>query len=133
VGELIKPFVFLDYFDIDPKNMPAIGFHPHSGIATLTVVLDGQIFYEETSGTKGIIDPAGLNGCAQAAASGIPEVLRKRARQGFQLWVACRRRWRASHPKPAISGASISSRTVRRASSSAASVKPRARCPRRRR
>src|SRR6266705_1891785 len=39
VGELIKPFVFLDYFDIDPKNMPPIGFHPHSGIATVTVVL----------------------------------------------------------------------------------------------
>src|SRR6058998_3465545 len=39
IGELIKPFVFLDYFEIDPKNMPPIGFHPHSGIATVTVVL----------------------------------------------------------------------------------------------
>ena len=37
VGQLIKPFVFLDYFDIDPKRSPAIGFHPHSGIATLTL------------------------------------------------------------------------------------------------
>src|SRR5439155_12504039 len=43
VGELIKPFVFLDYFDLDPKHMPNIGFHPHSGIATVTVVLEGQI------------------------------------------------------------------------------------------
>src|SRR5882672_8128526 len=42
IGERIKPFVFLDYFDIDPKHMPAIGFHPHSGIATVTVVLEGQ-------------------------------------------------------------------------------------------
>src|SRR5438552_19148719 len=57
VGELIKPFVFLDYFEIDPKNIPVIGFNPRSGIATLTVVLEGQISYEETSGTKGIIDP----------------------------------------------------------------------------
>ncbi len=33
--------------------------------------------------------PAGLNGCAQAVASGIPEVLREaRAPRGFQLWVA---------------------------------------------
>ena len=46
VGELIKPFVFLDYFDIDPKHMPAIGFHPHSGIATLTVLLEGQVSYK---------------------------------------------------------------------------------------
>src|SRR5258708_36469482 len=59
VGQMIKPFVFLDYFDIDPKHMPAIGFHPHSGIATLTLLLEGQIFYEETSGTKGIIETGG--------------------------------------------------------------------------
>src|SRR5258706_388446 len=37
VGQLIKPFVFLDYFDIEPKRMPALGFHPHSGIAKHTV------------------------------------------------------------------------------------------------
>src|SRR2546430_14657623 len=60
VGQLIKPFVFLDYFDIDPRRSPAIGFHPHSGIATVTVLLDGQISYEETSGTKGIIERRGV-------------------------------------------------------------------------
>ena len=49
VGQLIKPFVFLDYFEVDPKRMPPIGFHPHSGIATLTLLLEGQISYEETS------------------------------------------------------------------------------------
>ena len=59
LGQVIKPFVFLDYFDIDPKRSPAIGFHPHSGIATLTLLLEGQISYEETSGTKGVIDPRG--------------------------------------------------------------------------
>ena len=34
IGELIKPFVFLDYFETDPANAPKFGFHPHSGIAT---------------------------------------------------------------------------------------------------
>ena len=43
MGELIKPFVFLDYFEIDPKRMPPIGFHPHSGIATLSLIFEGQI------------------------------------------------------------------------------------------
>src|SRR5882672_3271779 len=57
VGQLIKPFVFLDYFDIDPKHMPDIGFHPHSGIATVTLLHEGRISYEETSGTKGVIEP----------------------------------------------------------------------------
>jgi redox-sensitive bicupin YhaK (pirin superfamily) len=89
VGELIKPFVFLDYFDIDPKNMPAIGFHPHSGIATVTVVLEGQISYEETSGTKGIIDPGGVEW--MRASGGVWHtggVAGSARAKGFQLWVA---------------------------------------------
>jgi len=44
IGERIKPFVFLDYFDADPAAAPKFGFHPHSGIATLTVILAGQAF-----------------------------------------------------------------------------------------
>ena len=89
VGELIKPFVFLDYFEIDPKNMPPIGFHPHSGIATVTVVLEGQISYEETSGTKGIIDPGGVEW--MRASGGVWHtggVAGSARAKGFQLWVA---------------------------------------------
>src|SRR6267154_295203 len=89
VGELIKPFVFLDYFEIDPKNMPPIGFPPHSGIATVTVVLEGQISYEETSGTKGIIDPGGVEW--MRASGGVWHtggVAGSARAKGFQLWVA---------------------------------------------
>jgi redox-sensitive bicupin YhaK (pirin superfamily) len=88
-GELIKPFVFLDYFDFDPRRSPGIGFHPHSGIATLTVVLEGQISYEETSGTKGVIDRLGVEW--MRAAGGVwhtgGAVGAKRVK-GFQLWLA---------------------------------------------
>jgi redox-sensitive bicupin YhaK (pirin superfamily) len=89
VGELIKPFVFLDYFDIDPKHMPAIGLHPHSGIGTLTVLLEGKISYEETSGTRGIIEPGGVEW--MRAAGGVwhtgGAVGTARAK-GYQLWIA---------------------------------------------
>ena len=89
VGELIKPFVFLDYFDIDPKHMPAIGFHPHSGIATLTLLLDGQVAYEETSGTKGVIEPGGVEW--MRAAGGVWHnggAVGTAHAKGYQLWVA---------------------------------------------
>jgi redox-sensitive bicupin YhaK (pirin superfamily) len=89
VGELIKPFVFLDYFDIDPKHMPAIGFHPHSGIATLTLLLEGQVSYEETSGTKGVIEPRGVEW--MRAAGGVWHtggVVGTARAKGYQLWVA---------------------------------------------
>jgi redox-sensitive bicupin YhaK (pirin superfamily) len=89
VGQLIKPFVFLDHFDIDPRHMPAIGFHPHSGIATLTLVLEGRISYEETSGTKGIIEPGGVEwmraGGGVWHTGGVAGTARAK---GFQLWVA---------------------------------------------
>ena len=88
-GDLIKPFVFLDYFDIDPKRMPALGFHPHSGIATLTLLLEGQLFYEDTSGAKGNIEPGGVEWMRAAGgvwhtggAAGSARV------KGYQLWVA---------------------------------------------
>src|SRR5262245_41002222 len=49
VGELIKPFVFLDRARVPHSDTPMFGIHPHSGIATLTVVLDGAMWYEDTT------------------------------------------------------------------------------------
>src|SRR5580698_4041250 len=60
IGELIKPFVFLDYFEADPATAPKFGLHPHSGIATLTVILAGQAFYKETTGREGVIETGGV-------------------------------------------------------------------------
>ncbi len=89
VGELIKPFVFLDYFEMDPKHTPAIGFHPHSGIATLTLLLEGQVSYEETSGTKGVIEPGGVEWMRAAGGvwhtGGVVGIARAK---GYQLWIA---------------------------------------------
>jgi redox-sensitive bicupin YhaK (pirin superfamily) len=89
VGELIKPFVFLDYFDIDPMRMPAVGLHPHSGIATLSLVLEGQVAYEETSGAKGIVEPGGVEW--MRAGGGVWHTggaLGSARLKGYQLWVA---------------------------------------------
>jgi redox-sensitive bicupin YhaK (pirin superfamily) len=89
VGELIKPFVFLDYFEGDPAQAPAFGFHPHSGIATLTLLLNGQLWYEETTGVKGVIEPGGIEWMRAGGgvwhtggAAGTERV------KGYQLWVA---------------------------------------------
>ena len=85
----MKPFVFLDYFDIDPKRMPAIGFHPHSGIETVTVVLQGQLSYQETSGTEGVIDEGGVEWMHAGGGvwHGGGPVGNARIK-GYQLWIA---------------------------------------------
>ncbi len=89
VGELVKPFVFLDYFEADAANAPKFGFHPHSGIATLTLILSGQAFYKETTGREGIIDTGGVEW--MRASSGVWHtggLHGKERGRGFQLWVA---------------------------------------------
>ena len=89
LGQRIKPFVFLDYFDFDPQRSPGIGFHPHSGIATVTVVLEGQVSYEETSGTKGVIEAGGVEWMRASGGIWHTGGAAGRARvRGFQLWLA---------------------------------------------
>jgi redox-sensitive bicupin YhaK (pirin superfamily) len=89
VGELIKPFVFLDHAEVAPRPEPLFGIHPHSGIATLTIVLRGGMVYEDTTGKKGSVPTGGLewmkagNGVWHDGGPTPGEPLR-----AFQLWVA---------------------------------------------
>src|SRR5258708_32438701 len=60
IGELIKPFVFLDHAEVAPRpGNPLMGIHPHSGIATLPVVLRGGMVYEDTTGKTGSVPTGG--------------------------------------------------------------------------
>jgi redox-sensitive bicupin YhaK (pirin superfamily) len=89
-GELIKPFVFLDWFEIDPAPvMPGVGLHPHSGIATITTLLSGSVRYADSTGKTGVIEAGGVewmqagNGVWHTGQPIGPEPV-----SGFQLWVA---------------------------------------------
>jgi redox-sensitive bicupin YhaK (pirin superfamily) len=89
IGELIKPFVFLDHAEVAPRPEPFFGIHPHSGIATLTTVLRGGMVYEDTTGKTGSVPTGGLewmkagNGVWHDGGATPGEPLR-----AFQLWVA---------------------------------------------
>jgi redox-sensitive bicupin YhaK (pirin superfamily) len=87
-GNIMKPFVFLDLFDLDASGVK-MGLHPHSGIATVTVVLDGVVEYRETTGNEGLL-PAGAvewmsagNGVWHGGGTVEGATVR-----GFQLWLA---------------------------------------------
>ena len=90
VGEWIKPFVFLDLFASDsPAAFRGFGMHPHSGIATLTYLMAGDMSYEDTTGKSGTLHAGSVewmragNGVwhTGAPAGDAPSL-------GFQLWVA---------------------------------------------
>ena len=91
LGEFLKPFVFLDLFGFDTSGTRAgFGIHPHSGIATLTWLIEGDTVYEDTTGEKGVLPAGGVEWMRAGNGvwhDGAPAPHTKRV-QGFQLWVA---------------------------------------------
>ena len=89
LGERIKPFVFLDWIDAPPVNRLGAGIHPHSGIATITLLLQGELQYEDTTGKAGVLPAGGVEWMLAgggvwhdgAPLPGVPA-------RGLQLWIA---------------------------------------------
>lgn len=95
LGHVLKPFVFLDLFEATRQSMQAMAhmpLHPHSGIATVTVPVEGGLRYEDPiNATSGTLEYGGVewtlagNGIwhgKELSAAGAPRI------QGFQLWLA---------------------------------------------
>jgi redox-sensitive bicupin YhaK (pirin superfamily) len=89
LGHILKPFVFLDVFDTEGTSLSVMGLHPHSGIATLTYMIEGNVRYEDTAGTTGVFSAGGVEWfkAAHGAWHGGGPNGSDRAR-GFQLWIA---------------------------------------------
>jgi redox-sensitive bicupin YhaK (pirin superfamily) len=91
LGHLIKPFVFLDLFEGDSSFIGGMQLHPHSGIATVTVITEGNLHFEDAESGSGTIDYGGVEW--MRAGGGVwhgkemSPGTSKRI-QGFQLWVA---------------------------------------------
>ncbi len=88
LGELLKPFVFLDLFDHD--GAPFNGsLHPHSGIATLTYIMEGAVSYIDPDNARGTLPAGGVEwmqaGRGMWHGGGLDKAGRTR---GFQLWIA---------------------------------------------
>ena len=91
LGQLLKPFVFLDRFVFeDPAEVDALPpMHPHSGIATLTHMFEGELTYQDTTGRNGVLRSGGVEW--MMAGGGVwhtGAAAAHRRTSGFQLWVA---------------------------------------------
>jgi redox-sensitive bicupin YhaK (pirin superfamily) len=89
LGQMLKPFVFLDIFDTEGGSFGGMGLHPHSGIATVTHLFEGAVQYEDTTGATGVLPEGGVEWFKAAHGAwhggGLGEAGRTR---GFQLWIA---------------------------------------------
>ncbi|MEB0224408.1 pirin family protein [Pseudomonas sp. 10S4] len=91
LGHLVKPFVFLDLFEGESSFTRGMPMHPHSGIATVTVITEGNLRFEEAESGAGTIDYGGVEW--MRAGGGVwhgkeMSVGTSKRIQGFQLWVA---------------------------------------------
>jgi hypothetical protein len=88
LGEILKPFVFLDLFDHEGASFNA-PLHPHSGIATLTYVVEGAVNYVDPDHIRGTLQAGGVEwmqaGRGMWHGGGLDKAGRTR---GFQLWIA---------------------------------------------
>src|SRR5262245_6853011 len=91
LGELVKPFVFLDHFDFtDVRGNGGGGVvHPHSGIATHTTLLQGSFIYGDSTGKGGTLRAGSIEW--MQAGGGVwhgGTLFPGKPLRGFQLWVS---------------------------------------------
>jgi redox-sensitive bicupin YhaK (pirin superfamily) len=91
LGEVMKPFVFLDlaYFDgrSEPTPMEYL-WHPHSGIATVTVPLDGAVRIADTTGADVVLPAGGIEWMRAGHGVWHTGQVEPGIARAFQLWVA---------------------------------------------
>ena len=89
--EMVDPFLMLDEFGSDDSEAWIAGFpdHPHRGVETVTVMLEGRMRHADSAGHAGTIEAGDVQWMTAGRGivhSEMPEVADGRLR-GFQLWV----------------------------------------------
>lgn len=97
LGQVLKPFVFLDIFDMDRHVLDemaagrGMGIHPHSGIGTVTVFAEGGLRFDDPASGRGELRYGGVEWMRasggvwhgkELSPADVDRVL------GFQLWIA---------------------------------------------
>lgn len=97
LGQHLKPFVFLDLFDADERvvQMMQAGqgmtLHPHSGIATVTVITHGSLAFDDQQTGQGEISYGGVEWMRASRGVWHGQEMTPNNQsgfKGFQLWLA---------------------------------------------
>lgn len=108
IWEEVSPFIMLDYFapwELLPTDVPrGVDVHPHKGFETVTILWEGALAHEDSSGGKGVIHAGDVQW--MTAGSGIlhkefheQEFSKKGGvLHGAQLWVNLPARYKNEKP-----------------------------------
>jgi hypothetical protein len=105
----LSPFLLLDHFgpaDFEPAGKPrGVGWHPHRGFETVTVLLEGEVEHEDTAGNGGRIGPGDVQWMTAGAGLLHKEMhseamTRSGGRfHGLQLWVNLPAKFKMTPPR----------------------------------
>jgi quercetin 2,3-dioxygenase len=90
----VGAWCFVDHFGplaVEPDGGMDVGPHPHTGLATVTYLLDGQVLHKDSLGSEQVIAPGQLNLMTAGRGLSHAELPTGRYRgsmHGVQLWVA---------------------------------------------
>jgi redox-sensitive bicupin YhaK (pirin superfamily) len=89
LGDLVKPFVLVDVFDVEPAAAGKTVWQAYSGIAAVTILCKGKLVIEETAGHRWTLG-AGSVGWLSAGGGAWRSsmVAAQETAAGFHLWVA---------------------------------------------
>ena len=90
----VGAWCFVDHFGplaVEPDGGMEVGPHPHTGLSTVTYLLDGQVLHRDSLGSEQVIRPGQLN--LMTAGRGLshaeePTGHYRGTLHGVQLWVA---------------------------------------------
>lgn len=111
LGEHLKPFVFLDIFEADMRDLArSMPLHPHSGIATVTVFAEGDVTFDDSQTGHGTLGYGGVEWAragkgmwhGKELAGGTSDKV-----QGFQLWIALPPELESTEPETQYLEASV--------------------------
>lgn len=95
---MVGPFIFIDHMGpekLGPGKYMDVNQHPHTGLATLTYLLEGEIMHKDSIGTEQRISPGSVN--LMVAGKGVTHTERTPADRrngreftmhGYQIWIA---------------------------------------------
>lgn len=106
-----SPFLMLDYnapWTIPPQSggyRPGVGYHPHRGFETVTIVYSGEVEHQDTAGHGGIIGPDEVQWMTAGAGLLHNEFMTERfslmggVQHVIQLWVNLPREHKMTAPR----------------------------------
>jgi quercetin 2,3-dioxygenase len=105
----LSPFLLLDHFgpaDFPPAEKPrGVGWHPHRGFETVTVLLEGEVEHEDTAGNGGRIGSGDVQwmtvGAGLLHKEFHSEAMTRRGGRfhGLQLWVNLPAKFKMTPPR----------------------------------